>query len=90
MEERMEGIVAILINLAVGAAGGNLAGLAVKAKSLGVMWNSVVGVVGGALGYFLMGVLGIGASAGLIGGVIAALVGGAVLLFIVSLIKKSA
>ena len=45
----MEGIVPLLINLAIGAVGGNLAGLALKAKSLGTLWNSVVGVLGGGL-----------------------------------------
>ena len=48
----MSGIVALFINLLVGAVGGNLAGAAMKAKSLGLLWNSVVGVLGGAIGFF--------------------------------------
>ena len=43
----MEGLIWQLIS---GAAGGNLAGLAMKAKSLGTLWNSVVGVLGGGIG----------------------------------------
>ena len=85
----MEGLVGLLINLAVGAAGGNLAGMLLSGKSLGVLWNSVVGVLGGGLGYFLLGVLGLGAGAGIIGQIIAAFVGGAALLFIISLIRKA-
>lgn len=84
----MEGIVPLLINLAIGAAGGNLAGMALKAKSLGLLWNSVVGVVGGGLGFFVLGMIGAGGS-GLIMQIIAAFIGGALLLFIVSLIKKT-
>ena len=56
----MEGIIALLVNLAIGAAGGNLAGLTLKAKSLGLLWNSVVGILGGGLGYFLLGLVGAG------------------------------
>ena len=85
----MEGLVPILINLAVGAAGGNIAGALLKNKSLGVMWNSVVGVLGGGLGYFLLGLIGLGAGAGIVGGIVAAFVGGAALLFIISLVRKA-
>lgn len=84
----MEGIVPLLINLAIGAVGGNLAGMALKAKSLGFLWNSVVGIVGGGLGFFVLGMIGAGGS-GLIMQIIAAFIGGALLLFIVSLIKKT-
>lgn len=84
----MDGLVGLLINLAIGAVGGNLAGMLLKGKSLGVLWNSVVGILGGGLGYFLLGIVGIGAGAGMIGQVIAAFVGGAALLLIVGLFRK--
>lgn len=84
----MEGIVPLLINLAIGAVGGNLAGLALKAKSLGVLWNSVVGIVGGGLGFFVLGLVGAG-GAGLVMQIIAAFIGGALLLFLVSLVRKA-
>jgi uncharacterized membrane protein YeaQ/YmgE (transglycosylase-associated protein family) len=84
----VEGIIALLINLAIGAVGGNLAGAALKAKSLGYLWNSVVGVLGGGLGFFALGIIGAGGS-GLIMQIIAAFVGGAALLFIVSLFRKA-
>ena len=85
----MSGLVALLINLAIGAAGCNLAGLALKAKSLGYLWNSVVGILGGGLGYFVLGLIGAGGSS-IIMQIIAAFLGGAVLLFVVSLFRKAA
>ncbi len=84
----MEGIVALIINLAIGAAGGNLAGLALKAKSLGYLWNSVVGILGGGLGFFVMGLVGAGGGS-IIWQVLAAFLGGGILLFVVSLFRKS-
>ncbi|MEM9014136.1 MAG: hypothetical protein AAGB02_03415 [Pseudomonadota bacterium] len=84
----MEGLVPVLINLVIGAVGGNLAGMALSAKSLGVLWNSVVGVLGGGLGFFLLGVIGAGGGS-IIWQIIAAFVGGAVLLFVVSMFKKT-
>lgn len=84
----MEGIGALIINLLIGAAGGNLAGMLLKAKSLGVLWNSVVGILGGGLGFFILGMVGVGGG-NLVMQVIAAFIGGAVLLFIVSLFRKA-
>ena len=84
----MEGIVAVLVNLAIGAGGGNLAGMALKEKSLGLLWNSVVGILGGGLGYFVLGLVGAGGG-GLIWQILAAFIGGGLLLFLVSLVKKS-
>jgi len=84
----MDGLVGLLINLAIGAVGGNLAGMLLKEKSLGTLWNSVVGILGGGLGYFLLGVVGLGAGAGMVGQVIAAFVGGAALLLIIGLFRK--
>ncbi len=84
----MEGIGALLINLLIGAVGGNLAGMALKAKSLGTLWNSVVGILGGGLGFFVLGMIGAGGG-GLMWQVLAAFVGGGLLLFIVSLVRKA-
>ncbi len=84
----MEGIGALLINLLIGAVGGNLAGMALKAKSLGTLWNSVVGILGGGLGFFVLGMIGAGGG-GLMWQVLAAFVGGGLLLFIVSLARKA-
>ena len=80
-------IVELLISLASGAVGGNIAGALMKDKSLGTLWNSVVGILGGGLGGTALGMLGIDA-AGIIGNIGASGVGGAILLFVVSLFKK--
>lgn len=80
-------IVDLLVSLASGAAGGNIAGTLMKDKSLGTLWNSVVGILGGGIGGQALGLLGIDA-AGIIGNIGASGVGGAILLFVVSLFKK--
>ena len=86
----------LIISLLGGAAGGNIAGGAMKNYNLGTLWNSVVGILGGGLGSQLLGALGMlggsGGSAmdlGNIGANVASSgVGGAVLLVIVGLVKK--
>ena len=84
----MEGILGLIINLAIGAAGGNLAGMALQGRSLGTLWNSVVGILGGGLGFGVLGFIGAGGG-GLIMQILAAFVGGAILLFVVSLFRKA-
>jgi len=76
----------LLISLVSGAVGGNLAGFAMKNKSLGVLWNTVAGLVGGGLGGQLLGMLGLGGDS--IGANVAGSgVGGAVIMLIVAVIK---
>lgn len=77
-----------LISLLSGAVGGNLAGAVLKKYSLGTLWNSVVGILGGGLGAQLLGMLNIDIS-GIIGNIAASGVGGAVLLVIVGVIKSA-
>ncbi|MDE1205400.1 hypothetical protein [Tenacibaculum larymnensis] len=77
-----------LISLLSGAVGGNLAGALLKKFSLGTLWNSVVGILGGGLGAQLLGMLNIDIS-GIIGNIAASGVGGAVLLVIVGVIKSA-
>ncbi len=82
------GLVELLVSLASGAAGGNIAGALMKDKSLGTLWNSVVGILGGGLGGQLLGLIGMGDAGGIIGTIGSSTVGGAALLAIVSLFKK--
>ncbi|WP_028891558.1 hypothetical protein [Tenacibaculum sp. 47A_GOM-205m] len=77
-----------LISLLSGAVGGNLAGAVLKKYSLGTLWNSVVGILGGGLGAQLLGMLNIDIS-GIIGNIAGSGVGGAVLLVIVGIIKSA-
>lgn len=82
------GLVELLVSLASGAAGGNIAGALLKEKSLGTLWNSVVGILGGGIGGQLLGLLGMGDSGSILATVASSTVGGAVLLAIVGLFKK--
>ncbi len=52
-------LISWLITLISGAAGGNIAGAAMPDKSLGTLWNSVVGLLGGTAGYHLLEILGV-------------------------------
>ncbi len=78
----------LIISLLSGAVGGNIAGALLKKFSLGTLWNSVVGILGGGLGAQLLGMLNIDAS-GIIGNIGSSGVGGAVLMVIVGLIKSA-
>ncbi len=55
-------IVPLIIQLVSGALGGNIAGGLLKKLSLGKLWNSIVGIVGGGLGGQILGMLGMGAT----------------------------
>ena len=91
-------IVNLIISLVSGGVGGNLAGAALKDKSLGTLWNTIVGILGGGAGSKILAALGYGAStaaaSGLDIGAILTEVGtsgvsGAAVLAIVSLIKNA-
>jgi len=69
-------IINLLITLISGAAGGNIAGAAAPNKSLGVAGNSIVGLIGGGLGhYILKQYLGVEVSAETVDGVVKAVQG---------------
>ena len=96
-------IVNLLISLISGVVGGNIAGAAMKDKSLGGLGNSIAGLVGGGVGGWLlsaMGILGkaapamVGAAAAggmdigaLIGNIAGSGVGGAIAMLIVGMFK---
>ena len=96
-------IVNLLISLISGVVGGNIAGAAMKDKSLGALGNSIAGLVGGGVGGWLlsaMGILGKAAPAmagvaaaggidigALIGNVAGSGIGGAIVMLIVGLFK---
>jgi hypothetical protein len=94
------GIVGLIIQLISGAAGGNIAGSLLKQFDLGVVGNSIAGVVGGGIGAQIIGALvgggGTEAAAGggfdigsIIGQVASGGVGGGILMVIVGLIKQA-
>jgi len=89
-------VVSLLIELVSGAVGGNVAGSLMKKYSLGTVWNSVLGILGGGLGGRLLGLLGVSAApsgsldiGSIIGSLASGAVGGGVLMVIVGVIKKA-
>jgi hypothetical protein len=90
-------IAGLLIQLVSGAAGGNIAGAALKKFSLGTVGNSIVGILGGGLGGQILGMLGGGGASAAGGGLDAGSilssvagggVGGGALMAIVGLIRQ--
>jgi len=90
-------ITTLITELVSGAVGGNIAGAALKEKSLGLIGNSLAGVVGGGLGgTILHAVMGAAATGGggmdmntIIGNVAGGGVGGAVLMAVIGIIKNA-
>ena len=82
------GLMDLLVSLASGAVGGNIAGALLKEKSLGTMWNSVVGILGGGIGGQLLGLIGLGGGGDILATVASSTAGGAALLAIVGFLKK--
>jgi hypothetical protein len=89
-------ITSLIIEAISGAVGGNVAGAAMKEKSLGTVGNSIAGIVGGGLGgVILQAVMG-GAAAGggsmdltaILSNVAGGGVGGAILMAIIGIIKN--
>ena len=90
-----------IISLISGAVGGNVAGALMKKYSMGTLGNSIVGILGGGLGSYILGALGIGAAAStgadagsldmatILGTVGSGGVGGGVLMVIVGMIKNA-
>ena len=96
----MEEYLPLIIQLISGAVGGNLAGKLMKNSSLGTLWNSVVGILGGGLGGTVLGMLGLsGAEAAeastsmdlnsILGSVAGGGVGGGILMAIIGMVKKA-
>ena len=82
----MEALMPLIIQLISGAVGGNIIGVLLKKYSLGVVGNSVAGLVGGGLGgQFLGNMLG----AGMGSEIVAAGAGGGVLMIFTGLIKNA-
>ena len=74
--------------LLIGAISGWLAGQFWKGSGFGLIGNIIAGIVGSIVGGFIAGKLGIGGG-GLLWQILIAAVGAWLLLFVVSLIKKS-
>lgn len=79
----------IIISLISGALGGNVAGAILKKYSLGPLWNSVLGILGGGLGGHLLNMIQGGNASGgsVIGNILSSGVGGGILMAIIGFIK---
>jgi uncharacterized membrane protein YeaQ/YmgE (transglycosylase-associated protein family) len=80
-------LTAVLVQLIAGAVGGNAAGLATKARSLGPLVNTILGALGGLGGGQLAGQTMDGGTAAQAG---ASAVVGALVPLIVGMLKKKA
>ena len=90
-------ITSLIVEAVSGAVGGNVAGAAMKEKSLGAVGNSIAGIVGGGLGgTILQSVMGSAAAGGggmdmqsILANVGGGGVGGAILMVVIALIKNA-
>ena len=78
----------LIINLLTGALGGNIAGVFLKKYSMGIFWNSVIGILGGGLGGQVLGLLGLNLG-DILENVASGGVGGGVLIVVIGLIKNA-
>jgi uncharacterized membrane protein YeaQ/YmgE (transglycosylase-associated protein family) len=91
----MEEYLPLIVQLVSGAVGGNIAGSLMKKSSLGTLWNSIVGILGGGLGGQILGMIGLGVGGGEmdLGGILSSVagggVGGGVVLALVGMVKKA-
>lgn len=88
-------ILPLIIQLLTGAAGGNLVGKLAKKIDLGVLGNSIAGIIGGGLGGQLLGMLGVAAAPSgaldlnaILGSVASGGAGGGALMAIIGVIKS--
>ncbi|MEO9590438.1 hypothetical protein [Rhodopirellula bahusiensis] len=86
----------LIIQLITGAGGGNAAAKLVKKLDLGIVGNSIAGIIGGGLGGQLLSMLGITAApsgamdlSAILGSVASGGVGGGALLAIIGVIKNA-
>lgn len=63
----MSDILSLIISLISGAAGGNITGALISEKNMGTIANTVIGLLGGGVGDFILKALGILASTGAAG-----------------------
>ena len=91
----MGSMLPLLIQLASGAVGGNVAGSLMKNSSLGTLGNSIAGIAGGGIGGQILGMLGMAAGTGgmdigsIISSVASGGVGGGVVMAVIGLIRSA-
>lgn len=84
----------LIIQLASGVLGGNLAGKAMPQYTVGLIFNTILGIGGGGLGGTILESMGFGlvgqelAPAAVIGSIVAGSIGGGIVVTIVGMIKN--
>jgi uncharacterized membrane protein YeaQ/YmgE (transglycosylase-associated protein family) len=86
----VENLTGLIVNLVVGAVGGNLGGMMAKEKTLGPLLNTVLGVVGGGIGTVISNGAGIQQATGMVGSGAVSIVLGIAIPYVISIFKKKA
>lgn len=81
-------IVTLIIWLAIGAIAGWLAGQIMKGRSMGLVGDIVVGIVGAVVAGFVLPQIGVEIGGGIIAAIINAVIGACLLLFVISIVRK--
>ena len=72
-----------------GGIAGLIAGMIRKGRGYGILWNIIIGIVGGVIGYFFFGVLGFNtADTNWIASLIVSVIGSLVLLVILNVLGR--
>lgn len=78
----------LLYSLLIGGIAGWLAGKLMKGGGFGLLFNIVIGILGGIVGNWLFAKLNISLSSGIIGDILTGAIGASVILFVAGLFKK--
>lgn len=78
----------IVFYIIIGLIAGWLAGVIMKERSMGLLGNLIVGIIGAIIGAYIFEFFGI-STGGLIGSLVSAILGAIILLFIIQQIRKS-
>lgn len=78
----------IIMTVLIGAVAGWLAGLIMKGKGMGFIFNALLGIAGAFVGSYLFTLIGFSQGNGLLGAIFTSTVGAVTLLFMVGLLRK--
>lgn len=74
----------------IGALAGWIAGEVMRGDGFGLIGNAVVGILGAIVGGWVFSLLGFGTDFGFLGSLITATIGAIILLFTISLVRRTA
>lgn len=78
----------IMVTLLIGALAGWLGSLIYRGSGLGLLGNIIVGILGGFVGYWLLGKLNVSLGSGWISAILTGAIGAIVILFLFNLIFR--